>query len=319
MTPLEQAARAAQRAPSVFNTQPWSWQITGRTMELFADPDRRVESIDPDGRLLLLSCGAALHHARVALNAAGWAARVERLPDPSQPALLARITLGGNIPPDPENQRMAAAMQRRHTDRRAFGDRVVSEQELTKLRRFVEYEGAYLHVVRPDQIATLAIGSELAGSAELDDPAYRADLTRWTTRPVQSGDGVPPDTAVQPDLRRVPQRDFFPEAGAGLPAGAAHDRGAAYVVLFGNGDGRRELLHGGEALSALLLLATADGLSTAPLSDTIEVAWPRHLLRSLLADVGEPYLVVRLGYVPDRQPVPAAPRRAPHDVIIIND
>jgi hypothetical protein len=317
MTPLEQAARAAQHAPSVFNTQPWSWQITGRTMELFADPGRRIESIDRDGRLLLLSCGAALHHARVALNAAGWAARVERLPDPSQPALLARITLGGNVPPDPENQRMAAAMPRRHTDRRSFGDRAVPEEELTKLRRFVEYEGAYLHVVGPDQVATLAIGSELAGHAELNDPAYRADLARWTNRPVQAGDGVAPGTAVQPDLRRVPLRDFFPEAGAELQAGAAHDRGAAYVVLFGNGDGRKELLHGGEALSALLLLATADGLATAPLSDAIEVEWPRHLMRSLLADVGEPYLVVRLGYFASQEPVPAAPRREPHDVITV--
>jgi nitroreductase len=319
MTPLEQAARAAQRAPSVFNTQPWSWQITGRTMELFADSDRRVESIDPDGRLLLLSCGAALHHARVALNAAGWAAEVERFPDSGRPGLLARITLGGNIPPDPENQRMAAATQRRRTDRRAFGDRVVPEEELTKLRRYVECEGAFLHVVRPDQIATLAIGSELAGRAELDDSAYRADLHRWTSRPAQSGDGVPPGTAVQPDLRRVPLRDFFPGEDAGLRAGAAHDRGAVYVVLFGNGDGRPELLHGGEALSALLLLATADGLATAPLSDSIEVAWSRHLLRTLLADVGEPYLVVRMGYTPDREPVPAAPRRAPDDVITVAD
>lgn len=319
MTPLEHAARAAQHAPSIFNTQPWNWQITGHTMQLFADPDRQVHSIDPDSRLLLLSCGAALHHARTALNAAGWAARVEHLPDPQHPELLARITLGGNIPPDPENQRMAAAMQRRRTDRRSFTDQTVPEAELTKLRRFVESEGAYLHVVRPDQIATLAIGSELAGNTELNDPAYRTDLARWTTRPTQTGDGVPPATAVQPDLRRVPLRDFFPETGAELHAGAAHDRGAAYVILFGNSDGRRELLHAGEALSALLLLATADGLATAPLSDTIEVQWPRHLLRTLLADIGEPYLVVRLGYAPDRQPIPAAPRRAPHDVITVTD
>jgi hypothetical protein len=33
MTPLEQAARAAQHAPSVFNTQPWSWRITGESMD----------------------------------------------------------------------------------------------------------------------------------------------------------------------------------------------------------------------------------------------------------------------------------------------
>jgi hypothetical protein len=66
-------------------------------------------------------------------------------------------------------------------------------------------------------------------------------------------------------------------------------------------------------------MATADGLATAPLSDTIEVEWPRHLMRSLLADVGEPYLVVRMGYVPSHEPVPAAPRRAPDDVITVTD
>jgi hypothetical protein len=317
MTPLEMAARDAQHAPSIFNTQPWSWRITGDTMELYADPDRRVNSIDPDGRLVLLSCGAALHHARTALNASGWSATVERLPDPARPDLLARIHLGHEVPPDPEAQRMAAAIRRRRTDRRSFGDRPVTEGELTKLRRFVEDEGAYLHVVRPDQIAMLAISTELAGNAELDDPAYRAELHRWTNRPGFIGDGVPPATAVQPDLRRVPVRDFVPGGTAGLSAGAAHDQGAAYVVLFGNGDQPINLLRGGEALSALLLLATADGLATAPLSDAIEVEWPRHLLRGLLADIGEPYLVVRLGYLPDREPLPPVPRRDPRDAIIV--
>jgi hypothetical protein len=136
---------------------------------------------------------------------------------------------------------------------------------------------------------------------------------------VQAGDGVSPGTAVRPDLRRVPLRDFFPDATATLRAGAAHDRGAAFVVLFGTGDQRIDLLRGGEALSALLLLATADGLATAPLSDAIEVEWPRHLLRSLLADVGEPYLVVRLGYVTDHEPLPAAPRRDPREVITVDE
>jgi hypothetical protein len=317
MSPLEEAALVSQHAPSVFNTQPWAWRITGESMELFADPDRRVDSIDPDGRLLLLSCGAALHHARIALNAAGWSATVERLPDPHRPDLLARIRLGHEVPPDPENQRMTAAIHRRRSDRRAFSDRPVPETELTKLRRFVEVEGAYLHVVRPDQIAMLAVSTELAAGAELDDPAYRAELHRWTSRPAFTGDGVPPATAVRPELRRVPVRDFAPDTTAGLEAGAAHDQGAAYVVLFGDGDQAIDLLRAGEALSALLLLATADGLACAPLSDAIEVAWPHELLRGLLAGVGEPYLVVRLGYRPDRESLPPTPRRDPRDVITI--
>jgi hypothetical protein len=322
MTPLELAARASVHAPSVFNTQPWTWRITDHTMELFADPDRRLDSTDRDGRLLMLSCGAALHHARIALAADCWSATVERLPDEDRPELLARIRLGQPTQPDPQTQRMAAAITRRRTDRRAFGDRPVVDAELTKLRQSVEGEGAYLHVVRTDQIPLLAISTELAGDAELKDPAYRAELQRWTSRPQFAGDGVPPAATVKPELRRVPVRDLAPGSDAGLSAGTAHDEGAAYVILFGNGDQPVDLLRGGEAMSALLLLATADGLATAPLSDAVEVEWPRHLLRTILADVGEPYLVVRLGYLPvgdaaSGEDLPPVPRRDPRDVITI--
>ncbi|MCA2213946.1 Acg family FMN-binding oxidoreductase [Jidongwangia harbinensis] len=314
---LDAAARASLHAPSVFNTQPWRWRLAADRLELYAETSRQLDTVDPDGRLMLLSCGAALHHARTVIASIGWTAVVERLPEDARPDLLARIRLGTAVPANPEARRMAAAIHRRRTDRRAFGERPVPADVLTRLRRFVEHEGAYLHVVRRDQMPMLAISTARAADAELDDPAYRAELHQWTNRPAFHGDGVPPATAVKPAPRRVPVRDYTPDGSAGLVAGDGHDQGAAYVVLFGTTTERADLLRGGEALSALLLLATADGLATAPLSDTIEVDWPRHLLRGLLSDVGEPYLVVRLGYAEDGAPLPAAPRRAAEDVITV--
>src|ERR1044071_10028153 len=88
---LETAARVSLRAPSVFNTQPWIWHLSGDTLALVSDPTRRLGVTDAEGRLLLLSCGAVLHHARVALAAAGWLADVQRLPDERLPDLLARL------------------------------------------------------------------------------------------------------------------------------------------------------------------------------------------------------------------------------------
>jgi nitroreductase len=317
---LDKAARASLHAPSVFNTQPWNWHITGDTLELSADTTRRLDTTDPDGRLLLISCGTALHHARTALAAAGFAAAVDLLPDPDRPDLLARIQLGAAVPPDPEAQRMAAAIPRRRTDRRAFGDRRVSETMLTRLRRFVESEGAYLHVVPEDQVPMLAVSTERAAGAEHNDPAYRAELDLWTNRPQWRGDGVPPTTAVEPALRRVGVRDFVPTgATAGLTADDGVDQGAAYVIVFGTGDQPADLLRGGEAVSALLLLATAEGLATAPLSEAVEVTWPRHLLRGLLSDLGEPYLVVRLGYSSSKTPLPPIPRREAETAITIDE
>ena len=316
---LEAAARAALRAPSVFNTQPWKWHIAGDSMELWAEPDRHLQATDPAGRLLLLSCGGALHHARTALSADGWAATVERLPDSDGPDLLARLNLGGPVAPDPEARILAAAISRRHTDRRAFGDRPVSDETLTGLRRIVESQGAYLHVVPHDQVPMLAISIEQAADAESLDPAYRSELTHWTNRPAWTGDGVPPATAVESALRRVPVRDFAPQGAEVLPVGDDHDQGAEYVVLFGTGDQPVDLLRGGEALSALLLKATADGLSTAPLSEAVEVAWPRHLLRSLLSDIGEPYVAIRIGYVASGEHLPATPRRAATETITFDN
>jgi hypothetical protein len=314
MTALEDAARAAQHAPSVFNTQPWSWRITGDTMELHADPARQLDVVDKSGKLLLLSCGAALHHARVALAAAGLAVSVTREPDPAH-TLVATIRVEG--PAAPAGKDLAAAIPRRHSDRRAFGERPVTEEELTTLRRLVEAEGAYLHLVPPDQVVELAVSAEAAGNAERDDEAYQAELARWTNRPSFTGDGVPPETGVRQELRRVPIRDFDPSGAAAQPAGDEHDQGTAYVVLFGISDEPADVLRGGEALSALLLRATADGLSSSLISDAIEVEWPRTLVRGLISGLGEPYLVVRLGYLPDAPPAPPAPRRDPRDVITI--
>ncbi|MEW2331514.1 nitroreductase [Micromonospora chersina] len=311
---LEAAARQALHAPSVFNTQPWRWRITTDSLELRADQDRQLAATDPDGRLLTLSCGAALHHARVFLAAAGWAVTVERRPDPADPALLARLRATGPAHLDVAAARLVDAIPRRRTDRRAYGDRPVPEPVLARLRAAVEAEDAHVHIVRPDQMPMLAVSTGRAADAELADPAYREELRRWTDRPAGSGDGVPTATAVRPGPRRVPLRDYAPGGAAGLSAGADFDRGAAYLILFGEQDEPAAWLRGGEALSALLLTATAEGLASAPLSDAVEVAWPRRMMRDLLAGIGEPYLVVRVGWGPDDD-LPPAPRRTPADVI----
>jgi hypothetical protein len=117
----------------------------------------------------------------------------------------------------------------------------------------------------------------------------------------------------------VPARNFLPDGSPGLLAGADHDEGATYVVLFGTGDSPVDLLRAGEAMSALLLRATTEGVSTAPISEAVEVAWPRQLLRRLLSGIGEPYLVVRLGYVERGEILPVSPRRDVRETLQIDE
>jgi len=52
-------AGVACRAPSLHNTQPWHFSVGGDAIELRADASHRL-NVDPDGREMLISCGAAL-------------------------------------------------------------------------------------------------------------------------------------------------------------------------------------------------------------------------------------------------------------------
>ena len=77
---LHRILTKACRAPSVHNSQPWRWRVDGDHVTLLADRTRQLMRADPEGRDLVLSCGAALHHFRVAAAAEGYRPRVVRKP-----------------------------------------------------------------------------------------------------------------------------------------------------------------------------------------------------------------------------------------------
>ena len=89
--PVDDILTLACRAPSVHNTQPWRWRVHGDRLDLFADYRRQLVYADPARRDLLVSCGAALHHLQVVCAGLGWAARVHRLPDPSDERHVAGV------------------------------------------------------------------------------------------------------------------------------------------------------------------------------------------------------------------------------------
>src|SRR5690348_12884203 len=94
-TALRDAVDAALHAPSILNTQPWSWHLRASILELRRDTSRQLPSIDAQGRLATLSCGAALHHASVFLSAHGHRVTIQRLPDAGSPSILARLRIAG--------------------------------------------------------------------------------------------------------------------------------------------------------------------------------------------------------------------------------
>jgi nitroreductase len=308
---LTRAAEAARHAPSIHNTQPWRWVVRADRLELHAVPERHLRTEDPDGHLLLLSCGAAVHHARVALAGSGWRHRVERpAGDP-----LAVIRLDGRYDADPAAVRRVQLLQVRHTDRRTVTDEPVGSQVLDDLVRAVEDAACRLHVLHRDQVVDLAVTVEHAAKAQAADDRLQAELAAWIGGDRPSGAGIP--AAGIPDQRpltTVAERDFGTTGT--LAAGDGHDAAATYAVLYGPGDEPVNWLRAGEALSTLWLAATERAVSVLPLSSPIEVPFARQELRRLLGGVGFPYLALRLGRLDPAHAGPARTPRLPIEQVI---
>jgi len=143
---IQSIVSLAVRAPSVHNSQPWRWRIGECTMDLYADRDRHLPATDPDERDLLLSCGASLHHALVALAASGWQAKVHRFPDAADPNHLAALEVYRRAAGELDIA-LAAAIPRRRTDRRLYNSWPVPAADIGLMGARAARAGVMLRLV----------------------------------------------------------------------------------------------------------------------------------------------------------------------------
>ncbi|MEV0135949.1 nitroreductase family protein [Dactylosporangium sp. NPDC050688] len=314
--PLFRAAAEARLAPSILNTQPWRWHVDGGHLDLYADPDRQLTGLDPDGRLLILSCGAALHHAEVSLTARGYEPAVQRTGQAGDDRWLARIDVGGAHPVRAQDVEAWRSMRRRCTDRRPFrATGPVPAAAVAALGAAAEGADTWLHRVEPEQVTYVRAAAQGAQTIESKDERSVQDLRDWAGRDPALGEGVPAATVVAPVGRPVPLRGFEVTGELTSDPGPGDDRFAEYLIVATTRDDPVDWLRAGEATSAVWLAATTLGLAVSPLSDVVEVPGARVLLRSLLHRPGHPQIVLRVGVAAGTAPPAATRRRRASDVV----
>ncbi|MEV0129165.1 nitroreductase [Dactylosporangium sp. NPDC050688] len=305
---LYEAARVACLAPSIANSQPWRWRIRGDTLELHADRARQLTDADPQGRSMIISCGAVLHHATVVLAVLGAAATAERINDPADPDLLARLTLTGPHQVTAEDMRLHHALRTRCTDQRPFlGIGPLPDEVIDLLRHAAEPFEVSTHALDPSQADLLTLAARSTAGRHV--AGYQDEMPIWTTRP---------DVTIRDDVPKAgaaPVGDDAPGASPGLTPGPGDDRYTTYLAFTTTHDTRADWLRTGEALSAVLLTATTIGLASSVMSDVVEAPDVRATLREVVAPAEYPQLTVRLGV---NESAPAAPLtpRLPYDEVI---
>lgn len=306
--------RAAHRAPSVLNMQPWLLRRLPAGLEVLEDVTRTLPASDPRGRDRVISCGAAVRNAQVALARLGWSPETDVFPNGADDVLIARITAGPASRVSGEVEELYRAIWERRTHRRIFMGATDRDDVPPAVHRAVEGTGARLAVLSPNRRGRFAQLLWQAAQAQVEDEGMRAEMGSWTRRDA-AVDGVPARShgnAPYPVdgliARSLPSSPSAPawvvEALAGGPV----------VAVMTDEDSRADWVRAGVALESVLLAATAEGLVASFLNQVVQQESFRPRLGDLLTDHGFPQAVLRVGL--PLVGVPETPRRLLTEVTV---
>ena len=298
----------AVRAPSVLNSQPWRFVVERGAVLVFADRDRQLTALDPEGREMTLSCGAAVLYLRIAARHHGWQPTVLPFPVGSEPDLVAAVTFQPGYRPDGDDRHFRALALRR-TNRRPFTSEPVPFGIASEMAGAVSAEGASLHVFdgQPDKDALshlVAAGVVKQGQ----DRDVVGDIQAWL-RPTKDPrpDGVR-DSAQGMWDRHALMRT--PPSSVAAYKGRLIREAPAVLVLCTSDDAPADWLRAGQALARALVVAADRGLAASYANEPVEVASLRLEVAELVGG-GVPQVIFRVGY-PDAEP--ESSRRFARDV-----
>jgi nitroreductase len=277
--------RAVQLAPSVYNTQPWSFWIRAddrielrpHMVEQAAGSgiwvvDRQLLLSDEAAREMTISCGAALFNLRMAIRITGHQLAVSLLPDPRDEWLLASVEImtGRITPPTAEEQELYDAIQRRHTYRGPFTGRQVPHNIITELLEAARTEKGWLRELYRSQVTDWLYAAARAEDELRGFPSYMTELSQWTNG-AGPGLGVPKNSyGPRPASPDPPVRDFSTPPDS-RPVERFESR-PQLLSLATDYNRPLDWLRAGQALQHALLTAAHYGVAASFLTQSLELA-----------------------------------------------
>jgi hypothetical protein len=296
-------------APSRNNAQPWTFEIEGDEARIYADTSRALPVADPDGRELVMACGAAMVNLTTAAAHFGHATSTEVLAGHRRDGLLARVRLEERRASTPESEELFQAIPRRRTNRLPLDGRDPPEGLVTRLLRDARREGVSLRPVEEHQRRIVAELVAEGDERQWASARFRAETASWTRlNGTTRRDGMPGWASGMSDAAALLHPILVRLRNPGR-AEAERDRSRALgtkalLVLSTACEGQAEWIAAGEALQRILLRATAAGLYASYLNQPIEIPALRSRLAEAVGERGAPQVMIRLGYGLEVRPTP---------------
>jgi hypothetical protein len=331
------AVHSAILAASPHNTQPWLFRVTATQIDLIADLERNLGSIDSFRRELYVGLGCALENLLIAAHASGYATGLALLPDGMDAGRVAAVQLTAA---QAEDSPLHRAIPERHTNRGPYDSaRLLPAQALTTLQQLApDLPDAAVFWFTTDadkrEIAALTLAATEAIIADRQQSADSAKWFRLSWDQVQAHrDGVTLDAAGLSPVVLAAAKMLPPMSAEGSDAAwlkATRDVHLATATAYGllavrdaRDNGQR--IQGGRLWQRMHLWATVNGIAMQPLNQLPERA-DREQSQGLQPKFGEALRVLvgdpawqalmpfRLGY-PQRAARPS-PRRAADEVVL---
>jgi nitroreductase len=309
---------AAVLAPSDWNCQPWRFEVDG-TIRIVADRRRGLPALDPTGRGMMISLGAALENLLVAARAYGLRPTVTYFPRGLADPVVAEVSWATG---DARRDRgLFHSIPLRRTNRRVFDGRGIFPENRAQLAAQVPESYRMYWMDSEDDIRELAELGRAAAEARAQNDRMAAEQFEWTRfgddDALKRGDGITVDALEYGGLSRWFSRRYldpksrmnrFGVEATGRRAHSCLRTAGAVALLVSEKAGVSAWLMGGQAYERVALKATQLGIAHQPINEAIDIPDLRaELLRRFGVASGEPLMLVRLGHA--KRPDPA-PRRS---------
>jgi nitroreductase len=264
-------------APSVYNSQPWLFNLSEGEIQVFADESGWLKVADADRREQYISLGCALENLIIAAEHFGYNCTVSYFPGPEN--LVATVSLQeSESVTSPSDSRLFDAITSRQTSRNPYELRAISKADLDAIISLCS--GPDVGIFITDDPALKRSFLDLTITADeilYSDVNYKSELGHWLSMGVMGPRGLESKIAQM----KVIFLDVGPEQ-IKEDAFLINSTPCLGFVISANND-RLSSVKAGRFMERFWLGATALGISMHPVSQTLETERTRENLTDLLS------------------------------------
>ncbi len=198
---------AAILAANPHNTQPWLFQVSNSSIDLYVDSKRQIGATDPFLREMHIGLGCALENLLLAADEKGFDRQLTLMPDRENFTHVARIELSSGKPLD---SKLYEAIPVRHTNRGIYdNNRSLSQETLQALEKLGNNESEVKVFWFTTETERRQLGNSIMEATQsiIGDREQSQDSGKWMRSSWQDiqkyRDGLTLDATGSPGLLRA--------------------------------------------------------------------------------------------------------------------